>query len=332
MALAVGAVLVATLPDAGLGQTVWVVAGRVVDAQSGAELSNALVTLDGHGAVLSSNRGIFRFERVPASEYSLRVQALGYDDFARAVEVSTDTVLVVALELLPVKLDGLTVTLGRLDFDGRVRDPNTSSAVYEAEVRSDQGHLESTSLSGRFELDDVFDGPRLRLSIRAFRYLPLDTTLIPDDEMRHVFDVAPDPVVGRMIGTYLARLDERAGKRMYEYQPALNREDLARFPANASLKVVMESMYTRRVLEGILCLFIDEREYAWWNSYEGRLSVLEGTFANELERIEVLEFPGEGRYFMARVYTRRFFQRQVGSPDELVAPSVSVTWGGTFCR
>lgn len=332
IALAVGAVLLAALPQAAEGQTAWTVAGRVVDAQSGVSVSNALVTLEGHGAVLSSNRGLFRFARVPSSEYSLRVEALGYSDFAAALEVNADTMLVVALEILPVEVDGLTVELGTLDFDGRVRDPRLDAWVYEAEVRSDQGHHDVTSLSGRFDLDDVFDGPSLRLTIRGFRYMPLDTTFIPDDEDRHVFDMAPDPVMSRMIESYVARLDERAQRRIYEYQPALNREDLAEFRPNASLRVVMEAKYPLRILEGIVCVFLDEREYPWWNSHDGRMSLLEGTSAHELERVELLEFPGEAQLFMARVYTRRFFQRQVASPDNLVEPSAAATWGGTFCR
>jgi hypothetical protein len=112
----------------------------------------------------------------------------------------------------------------------------------------------------------------------------------------------------------------------------LSREDLAEFRPIASLRVVMEAKYPLRILEGIACFFLDETEYPWWNSYDGRMSLLEGTSAQELERVELLEFPGEGRLFMARVYTRRFFQRQVASPDDLVDPSATATWGGTFCR
>ena len=135
-----------------------------------------------------------------------------------------------------------------------------------------------------------------------------------------------------MISAYVARLDERAGDNMYRQQAALNREDLSQFSGHASLRRVMEAKFPRHILRRISCFFVDEHEYAWFDTLEGRLNLLEGTVAGELERVELLEFPGEDRLFMARVYTRRFFQGQVGSPDDLVTPSVVSTWGGTFCR
>ena len=118
---------------------------------------------------------------------------------------------------------------------------------------------------------------------------------------------------------------------IYKYQPALNREDLAEHRPNTTLREVIEREYSTRIFRSILCFFIDEYEYRFTFDEE-RESVLEGTFTNNLERIEVLELPGEGRLFMVRAYTRRFFQRQVLSPDDLAAPSVVVTPGGVFCR
>lgn len=329
--LALGAILIVALPERAEGQMGLVVGGRVVDARSGAGLSNALLRLEGHGAVLSEERGTFRFEGVSPSRYSLRVEAFGYEDLVATIEVERDTVLTVALEILPIELDGLTVTLETVDFEGRVRDPRTDSWVLDAEVRSDQGHHESTNLYGGFGLDDVFDGPPLRLIIRAFRYLPLDTTFVPDDEERYPFDLSPDPVMSRMIEAYVDRLDERAGKRIYPYQPALNRQDLARFSPGRSLRAIMEAKYPLHIVRRIGCLFLDEHEYRFRSEGE-RISVMEGTVANDLERIELLEFPGEGRLIMARVYTRRFFQRRVGTSDKLDRPSMISTPVGFMCR
>ena len=330
--LTVGVVVLAGRPGAALAQVGWVVAGRVVDSESGAGLRNARVTLDGHGAVLSSDGGVFHFDRVRSGDYPFRVEALGYKDFSATVEVNHDTVFVARLDFLPIELEGLSVNLGTLDFDGRVRDPRTDSYVFDVDVRSDQGHSEFTSLGGRFDLDDVFDGPPLRLILSGFRYLPLDTTFIPDGEERYPFDLAPDPVMTRMIDTYVTRLDIRAGKRIYEYRPALNREDLARFPVNLSLRAALERRCFPHIVRRIGCLILDEREYTFHSEAE-RVSVLKGAFANELERIELLEFPGEGRLFMARVYTRRFFQREVGTSGELDTPSMIATpGGGMLCR
>lgn len=310
----------------------WTVAGRVVDAASGAALPNSRVTLDGVGSVLAADGGIFQFDGVPAGTYRLSAETFGYREAVTEVSVSGDVIVVLSLDIVPIEIDSIDVTLRTIDVDGEVHDPRTGASVSGAEVMTDQGHRETTRLTGRFDLDDVFDGPPLRVLVRGFGFLPLDTTFVPNDDDRHRFAMAPDPVATRMIDAYVASLDERAGENMYEYQPALNREELAEFSPNTSLRRVMEASFPRSFLDRIQCFFLDEVEYMWYGSYHGRMSFLEGTVAGELERVELLEFPGEDRLLMARIYTRRFFQQQVGSPDELVAPSVIVTWGGTFCR
>jgi hypothetical protein len=331
LALAFGLLAIGGRPADAFAQIGWTVQGRVVDSQSETGLANALVTVEGHGAILSAEGGLFRFERVPTGTYDVRVEAFGYRDATSSLEVRADTFVVVPLGARPVELEGIDVTLRTLDFDGRVHDPGTGGDVARADITSDQGHRETTRLSGGFDLDDVVDGPPLRLLIRAFGFLPLDTAFVPDDEERYRFDLWPDPVMTRMIDEYVARLDERAGNRAYEYRPALNRADLAKFAGNASLRVVMEGRYPLHILRRIGCFILDEREYRF-QSYEERLSVLEGTFANDLERIELLEFPGEARLFMVRVYTRRFFRSQVGTRSELDEASMVATPGGTFCR
>ena len=203
--------------------------------------------------------------------------------------------------------------------------------MYDAEVRTDQGHVESTNLFGRFDLDDVLEGVPLQVTILGFRYLPLDTTFVPDHEERCPFYLTPDPLMTTIIDTYVARLDERAGIRMYEHQPALNRLDLARFSENTSLRSALEAHYPLHVLRRIGCFMVDEREYRFGSLAE-RTNVLEGTFVNELERVEVLEFPGFGRMFMLRINTRRFFQQNVGSEKELKAARMTSTPAGTICR
>ena len=167
--------------------------GRVFDAATSEGLPNALVGLEGHGTVLSAEGGTFRFERVPAGEYVLRVQAFGYVDLTASVSLLEDLTLSVPLEPDPLPVDSITVELETIDFDGLARDPELDVNLYDAQVRSDQGHEERTSWHGRFDLDDVYEGVPLRLVISAFGFMPLDTTLIPDDDRRHTFDLRPDP-------------------------------------------------------------------------------------------------------------------------------------------
>jgi hypothetical protein len=330
-ALVAALLSLAALPASALGQGL-VVRGRVYDpASNDAGVQNAQVILGGQRATLSNQDGAFVFRGVPRGEYQLRIEALGYEELRLTLTLASDTTLVLPLRADPIELDPVGVVLETIDFDGRVRDPRTNSWVADAEVASDQGHLERSNLFGRFDLDDVFDGPPLRVLIRAFRYLPLDTTFIPDDQERYAFEMAPDPIMARMIDSYVARLDERGGRYIYKYQPALNREDLAKLPPNTTLREVIERKYSPKIFRGILCFFFDEHEYRFVFPEE-RVSVLEGTFTNNLERIEVLELPGQGRYFMARAYTHHFFQRQVVSPDPLRRPSLVVTPGGVFCQ
>jgi hypothetical protein len=65
-------------------------------------------------------------------------------------------------------------------------------------------------------------------------------------------------------------------------------------------------------------------------SEEHRNSVFEGTFANDIERIELLDFPEAGS--MLRVYTRYFFQSHVGSSAKLDTPMMVATPIGVMCR
>jgi hypothetical protein len=309
-----------------------VVGGRVYDPTSGnAGIQNASVTL-GQRATLTNVDGTFVFRGIAPGEHQVRVGALGYEDLQLDLTIVGDTTLTLPLKRRPIGLGGIDVVLGRIDFDGRVRDPRrTDTWVSGAVVTSDQGHDEVSNLFGRFDLDDVFDGPPLRLFVRAFRYLPVDTTFIPDDEERHSFDLVPDPVMDRIIGAYVAGLDERADRHIYnEYRMPLNRQDLAPLRPNTTLREVLERKYSLRQIRSIGCMFLDELEYRFM-SEQHRNSVFDGTFANDIERIELLEFPEAGS--MLRVYTRYFFQSHVASTAELKAPlMVATPFGGVICR
>ncbi len=307
------------------------VSGRVLDADSDEGVQNARITLEGHGSRLSNSDGLFTFRDVSRGEYELLLDAFGYESLRLLLLVRADTMLTLSLNAAPIELDSIIVESRTIDFDGRVRDPRAPSYVSGANVWSDQGHDETSSLSGRFDLDDVYDGVLLRVLISSFSYLPLDTTFVPDDEARRVFNLVPDPIVARMIEAYTARLDDRAGEWAYEYQPPLGRQDLARFSTNTTLQRAMEAKYPLHIVRRIRCFMLDEREYVF-NSDEERVSVLEGTFVGELERIELLEFPGIARLLMARVYTRLYYQRHVGTNQELRTPSMIDTPGGVFCR
>ena len=332
-ALVAALVCLAVLPGSALGQGLVVVGGRIYDPTSnGSGVQNATVALVGHRTTLSNADGAFVFRGIAPGRYELRVSALGYEELQLTLDLVRDTMLSLPLRRDPIQLGPVGVVLDRIDFDGRVRDVRgAESWISGALVTSDQGHEESSNLFGRFDLDDVFDGPPLRISIGGFRYLPLDTTLIPDDEERHSFALRPDPVMERIIGAYVSQLDERADRHVYnEYRAPLNRLDLASLRPNTTLREVLERKYSLQRIRSIGCMFLDEMEYNFV-SEEHRTSVFEGTFANDIERIELLEFPQAGA--MLRVYTRYFFQGNVGGGRKLDPPMMIATpYGGVICR
>ena len=294
-----------------------VVEGRVYDAISSRDIQNAIVTLEGHGATLSSVRGTFRFPDVRPGDYMLRVAAFGYADLAESLAVISDTIVAVPLDAAPLPLDPIIVELGTLDFDGRVRDPVRDSNLLAAQVLSNQGHEEWTNEHGRFDLDDVFEGVPLRIVIRAFGYLPLDTTFVPDDEERYAFDLVHDPLVERMIEVQVERLEDRAGDLLYQFRPALGRDDLSRYTGFGTLRTVLEAKYPAHILRMVACVIFDEQQI---RTPEERRFVLETAIPEELERIEFLEFPGPERALMLRVYTRAFFQEMIATNRQLRTP------------
>ncbi len=114
--------------------------GTTTDSQSQVAVAGVALVLEGTGrSGLSRDDGAFSFTAVPAGDYVLRAERLGYRPLRRSVTVSAGRTLVVDLELLPapLTLDELVVTgaAGRQ----RVREVSNSLA--------------------RLEIDDVTDRP-----------------------------------------------------------------------------------------------------------------------------------------------------------------------------
>ncbi len=198
----------------------------------------------------------------------------------------------------------------------------------DAQIRTDQGHEEWTKWHGRFDLDDVYGDIPIRLGIRAFGYLPLDTTFVPDDDERYEFELVPDPLAERMIEVQAQRLEERAGDLLYENRPPLMRDDMARYTGSGTLRTMLEMKYPsilRRV--GVGCFIFDEQPI---RTRDERIWALEHTLPEELERVEILEFPGPARRFMLRVYSRAFFQELITRSPSLRNPIMQPFTGS--CR
>jgi hypothetical protein len=227
----------------------------------------------------------------------------------RFVDVQANVVVEFTLDVAPLSLDSLLVVAREIDFDGRVHDPVRGTPVMDALVLTDRGHEEWTDQRGHFDIDDVVEGAPLRLGVRAFGYLPIDTMLIPDDDGRYDFDLVRDTLVERLIAVQTRRIEQRAGDNMYEYRRPFDRDALARYSSSSNVASIMESRYPMHILRRVFCVLVDERHI---QTEHERRAVLLNMFPQEIERMELLEFDlGAGRTYMLRIYTRAFFQELV---------------------
>ena len=303
--------LAAIVPAPALAQTAVVVQGRVFDAGTGSAIQNAIVELEGHGATLTSDDGTFRFTGVPTGGYTLRVVGFGYAPQRRFLAVEGDTTVSVALEVEPLPLDSLIVEPRLIDMEGLVRDPTRDLNVVDAEILTSQTEPGWTGAHGRFELEDVLAEVPLRVVVRAFGYLPLDTILIPDEHESYLFEVQPDSLVERMIEMQVQRLEERASPRRSVLMRPMTRERLLRYAGRLTIADMLEWEYGRR-LRRVKCVLINEEQLAGaWQP-----SSLFHILPEDVERIEFL-FDGA----MLRIYTREFMREMISREVPLRTPS-----------
>jgi hypothetical protein len=186
--------------------------------------------------------------------------------------------------------------------------------VIDAAVLSSQGSA-VTDAHGRFRLEPVFTGVPLRLTIRVFGYLPLDSTIVPRGGETYVFDLIADPLVTAMIAGQVERLVDRASGRRSVMMRALDRDRLLRHDGG-TLRDVIESQY-RSYIDQIRCVIIDEKQFV---DRRALLTWLGTTLPQEVERIEFLAFGPRSRDIMLRIYTRRFIQEMTARHIELRDP------------
>lgn len=313
--------LVATAaPAAGFAQTVRSVEGQV-QSQSGERIVGATVALEGVGFRITDQEGRFRFGAVTPRAYALRAEAIGYEPLTLALVVDEDDVtLTVALAVSPVQLDSLVVETRTIDVEGRVWDPTRDIPVPAADVISNQDDPTRTSWGGRFEVRAGQDTD-VRLQIRAFRYLPIDTTIAATRDLRHEFRMQDDSLVLRMIDAEVARLGERMRPQRAVGMPAMDRADLIRW-SGASVSDLLRARYPRRGRR-VACVILDERDVG-----SSMVSpTLTTTLADEVERIEFLYGGG-----MLRIYTREFMRKMIGGGLPLVRPTMVLAFGPPLCR
>lgn len=293
---------------AGSAQTTRVVEGRVVNPD-GVGIPNATVALEGIGFRLTDDDGDFRFGAVSPRAYTLHVEGLGYQAVSLNLVVEDDVTTTVTLQVSPLLLDSLVVDSRSIDIEVRVWDPVKDLPVQSAEVVSDQADPTRTSWGGRFKIR-VADGVPVRIQVRAFRYLPLDTLVVPEEGTEYRFELVTDPVVARMLEMEIVRLDDRMGGRRAVGMGPFNRDDLARW-SGASLFDLLRARFPNRGRR-LQCIVLDERDVG----APMVVPTLKTTFADQVDRIEFL-FRGA----MLRVYTKDFMRKMIGGGIELRRPT-----------
>ena len=315
--LAVLALLVSLSPP--VRAQITPVGGTVVDATTGAPVRVAVVSLDGTDArALTDAEGVFRLRAPSPGSYLLRVEGFGYRELRVTLVVSGPIDdLRIELEPLPILLDSITVGQRRVDVDGTVRDSALDVELIDVEVFVDGALAAVSNALGRFDLDDLWEDRPTRVGLRAFAYLPVDTVILPSEDLDVEFSLVADPLIEKMLATQVEQLQERMGGYRTITRPALDREDLLYW----SRLSLLDALRAARM--GGRCVFIDEELMppGW---AQARLLTLS---PGQVHRVESL-FDGG----MVRVYTRDFVRRMLSGAVELRRPVYVALTRPPLCR
>jgi hypothetical protein len=294
-------------PPAGAQQAT--VSGRVVESGSQTGILGATIELPGRAPAFTGPDGTFEIANVAPGSYTLRVEALGYLRALPDIVVPGDTALIIELERAPIRLDSLVVEGRNVTVKGEVRDKARSMGLLQAEVYASNGTARQTDGIGRFGIKDVPANVPLVIRVEEFGYLPLTTTIAPENDTTLRFELEEDPVVQRIIAQQLSRIADRAADKRYPYEPPIDRDELLK-SRNGTLMGVVRRFYRG----SIGCVAIDERGY----SGEFRKHILENMRIGEVEHIEALWYGTARSSLMIRIYTREFVRRMIGRDSPLV--------------
>ena len=162
------------------------------------------------------------------------------------------------------------------------------------------------------------------LSVRAFGYLPIDTTFVPDDEERYDFELEPDDFAAAVTAVQIRRLDERAGGRLMTAW-GLDRRAILRYSGSHTALTMMQFNLPAHILRRVTCTFLDERllDISSTMGKEVRDAILTHTLPEEIERVELLTFDNLlGRPVMMQMYTRSFIAAMTTQDVPLRTPTI----------
>ena len=323
--------LLLALPLGASAQAGLTVLGRTYDADSDVSVTNAIVTLEGYGSTLTNDEGRFRFRGVAEGTYTLRIEAFGYESYTSSLAVTTDTTLELPLEIAPLPIDSIVVEARSVDFQGRVRDPVRDFYLVDAQILMRGRDPVWTDTHGRFDLDNLAEGVAVNLTIRAFGYLPIDTTFVPDDSDRYTFELTHDAFAQAMIDVQVRRIAEHAGGRAVFGRGVMDRADVLRYSGAHTASSMLEFELPARMLSRVICTFVDDRSTDGAGSAiaeEIAQATLHQMVPEEIERVELLQFGGvRNPPLMLQIYTRSFIMEMATKNLPLRTPTISPLGG-----
>jgi hypothetical protein len=273
------------------------VSGRVVESIHLTWIGGATVRLSGHPAFITETEGSFRFTNVTPGPHTMTMEAMGYRTRQLQLMIRADTVLLVELEVDPIRLDSLLVEAGTITLRGRVTDGATGRRIPEARVKADSRFTTFTNAGGSFRIKKLPRGFSIPIEVDAYKYLPARIALITEVDTTLTIELEPDSLGIQLFEATTQRLEVRS-RAVSLSTIALDRRYMERAP-NRSAYDVINWRLGGREFSG-QCLFIDEIK-------QPDKRVLDSYVAAELERIEIY-----GRGTMVRVFTQSFIANSLG--------------------
>ena len=287
------------------------VSGRIVQEGDGTGVPGATVRLSGGLVRISGPEGEFRFARVPEGAHTLTVEAMGYRSRQLPLVVRSDTILLVELEVDPVRVDSILVRGRTVTVKGRVVDEVTGRPIPGAWIQTDLFSEVYSRDDGSFRLRRVPRGYPVTATIGAYRYLPRSRTFIAHRDTTLVIGMSPDSLAIRLFEVAEDQMQIRTrGVNLSQFP--LTRDFIERRIFRTVPELIRLKTGGRPISEK--CLFIDEVKQPF-------VEILDTYLPSEIERIEIF-----GRGAMVRIYTQDFVAKNLTRVDEL--PSIIYVMSG----
>lgn len=238
----------------------------VVRSEDGVPLQNALVVLDPEGerrTADTDDRGRFRFDRVAAGEYDLRVVRIGYSPDDRRVRVEAGGLeITIVLRRLPTALDTLRVVARETGVFGTVVAQETFNPIENATVTVMATSARArTGPNGQFTLFGIRPGGHVVWASASGRLPSTLPVVVPKDTaVELLLSLVPLSAPGaRRLAQPLAEFETRTRYAARTFSALVPRQEITGHGTNLGTALRYSPSFLRAGLrfdEGA-CLYVD---------------------------------------------------------------------------